>query len=75
MGLFRSRLEKESERASERRKVERMRGVSDRVNHGASLRNVDRSPRACDQLCGGHGATRTACTSTVRGGVCPCPNC
>lgn len=65
MGLFRDRAAEKAAKESAARKVARMRGVSAKVNAGASLPNVDRSPHPCPNGCG----------ATVRGGVCPSPEC
>lgn len=42
---------------------------------GAAAVKPKGAPHPCTQLCTVKGRTRVACTSTVRGGVCPCPNC
>lgn len=65
MVLFRDRAAERAAKESAARKVNRMRGVSPKVQRGASLPNVDRSPHPCPKGCG----------RTVRGGVCPGPDC
>lgn len=32
-------------------------------------------PHPCTQLCQVRGRTKTVCGATIRGGVCPCPDC
>ena len=39
---------------------------------GRAAPKADRSPHPCTRTCGYRGK---ACTATVRGGVCPCPDC
>ena len=52
-----------------------------KVNKGGgrvSGRKEGAAPHPCGQACGPYDKatrTRSACTSTVRGGVCPCAHC
>jgi hypothetical protein len=45
-----------------------------RRNNAEAARRPQDQPRTCGQMCGWNGKGK-ACTGTVRGGHCTCPNC